>query len=179
MLKKIIIAVLLVMATATSIQSQVFNTRTASIHFFSKTPLEDIDAENKQVYAAVDLSKKTIAFSMLLKGFLFKKDLMQEHFNENYVESDKYPKATFAGTFEGDVNTAGNTVKVNGKLTLHGVEKEFSTTATLALQGDQLTGKSNFQLVPEDFNITIPGLVRDKIAKQINVEVQMICKPVK
>lgn len=176
MLHKIVIIILAGIVALNNVQGQVYNTRTANIQFFSKTALEDIYAENKQVYAAVDLSKKSIAFSMLLKGFLFKKDLMQEHFNENYVESDKFPKATFAGTFTGDVN---GTVNVTGKLLLHGVEKEFNTTATLTLQADQLTGKASFQLVPEDFNITIPGLVRDKIAKQIKVEVLMNCKPVK
>jgi len=64
--------------------------------------LEDIRAENNQAYAVIDAGKKNIAFSLLLKGFVFRKELMQEHFNENYVESDKYPKATFTGSYTGD-----------------------------------------------------------------------------
>lgn len=162
------------------VQSQVYHTRTAIIQFSSKTPLEDIYAENKQVYAAVDLSKKTIAFSMLLKGFLFKKALMQEHFNENYVESDKYPKASFSGSFNGEISEVANkSVTVTGKINIHGVEKDLSVTASLQLREGQLQGESDFKLVPEDFNIRIPGLVRDKIAKEINVRVQMIGKLVK
>lgn len=160
--------------------AQVYITRTGTINFFSKTPMEDIKAENNQVYAAVDLSKKTIAFSMLLKSFLFRKELMQEHFNENYVESDRFPKSTFRGTFTGDVLPGKiNTVQVQGVLSLHGVEKDFSTTATIELKDQSLVGIAKFQLVPEDFKITIPGIVRDKIEKKIAVEVIIDCKTVK
>ncbi|MBX3257411.1 MAG: YceI family protein [Chitinophagaceae bacterium] len=160
--------------------AQVYITRTGSVSFFSKTPLEDIKAENRQVFAAVDLSKKTIAFSMLLKSFLFRKELMQEHFNDNYVESDKFPKSTFKGAFTGEVIPGKiNTVQVQGVLSLHGVEKEFSANATIELKEDGLYGLSKFRLTPEDFNIKIPGIVRDKIARQIEVQVMVDCKPVK
>ena len=83
--------------------SQTFITRNGYIGFFSKTPLEDIKAENQQVYAVIDAAKKNLAFTCLVKGFLFRKELMQEHFNENYIESDKYPKANFVGSYTGDV----------------------------------------------------------------------------
>ena len=117
---------------------------------------------------------------MLLKSFLFRKELMQEHFNENYVESDKFPKSVFKGSFTGDV-VAGkvNTIQVQGVLSLHGVEKNFSTSARLELKDEGLSGVSKFQLTPEDFKITIPGIVRDKIAKQMDVQVMIDCKPVK
>ena len=162
--------------------AQVYITRTGVINFFSKTPMEDIKAENNQVYAAIDLSKKTIAFSMLMKSFLFRKELMQEHFNENYVESDRYPKSTFKGTFTGDVDPqkpAEYNVQVQGVITLHGVEKSIQTPATIEITGNGLTGTSRFNLLPQDFNITIPGIVRDKIAKQIDVQVKIDCKQVK
>ncbi|MBX2923690.1 MAG: YceI family protein [Chitinophagaceae bacterium] len=165
---------------STAMQAQVFVTRTGSVNFFSETPLEDIKAENNQVYAAVDLSKKTIAFSMLLKSFLFRKALMQEHFNENYVESDKFPKSTFNGMFTGDVVPGkANTIRVEGVLLLHGVEKKITTHATIELKEENLTGFARFQLIPEDFKITIPGIVRDKIARQIDVQVTIDCKTVK
>lgn len=161
-------------------QAQVYVTRTGSVSFFSETPLEDIKAENNQVYAAVDLSKKTIAFSMLLKSFLFRKALMQEHFNENYVESDKFPKSTFNGMFTGDVVPGKiNTIRVEGVLLLHGVEKKVTTPATIELKEDNLTGFARLQLVPEDFKIIIPGIVRDKIARQMDVQVAIDCKTVK
>ncbi len=159
-------------------QGQVYITRTGSVSFFSKTPLEDIKAENNQVYAAVDLSQKTIAFSLLLKSFLFRKALMQEHFNENYVESDKYPRSTFKGTFTGEIVPGkSNTVQIKGVLLLHGIEKNITTTATITLNDGSLTGQSALQLIPEDFNISIPGIVRDKIEKQIAVQISIDCKP--
>src|ERR1700744_4889033 len=82
---------------------QLYSTRAGFVGFYSKTALEDIKAENNQVYAIIDAGKKNMAFAVLLKGFVFTKELMQEHFNENYVESDKYPKASFSGAYSGDV----------------------------------------------------------------------------
>lgn len=84
--------------------AQLFMTRNGFIGFYSKTPLENIKAENNQVYAVIDVSKKNLAFTLLMKSFVFEKELMQEHFNENYAETDKYPKATFTGTYSGNVD---------------------------------------------------------------------------
>ncbi len=160
--------------------SQTFITRNGYIGFFSKTPLEDIKAENQQVYAVIDAAKKNLAFTCLVKGFLFEKELMQEHFNENYIESDKYPKANFIGSYTGDVTMGKDgsyPVQVKGQLTLHGVTKTIDVPATLKVQSNKLTGASNFKLTPADFNIKIPALVREKIAKQIDVRVLVECNP--
>ncbi len=157
--------------------AQPLMTRNGYIGFFSKTPLEDIKAESNQVVAALDVSKQTLAFAVLVKGFLFTKELMQEHFNENYVESDKFPKATFSGTYAGAVDAAKNgtyNVAVKGALTLHGITKNIDVPATLQVQNGVLTGTSNFALKPQDFNIKIPSLVREKIAQQISVSVQVL-----
>src|SRR5215216_3923342 len=86
------------------VQAQVFATRNGFIGFYSKTPLEDIRAENKQVYAVIDAGKKALAFNLLVKGFSFPKKMMQDHFNEEYIESDKYPNARFIGSYTGDVD---------------------------------------------------------------------------
>jgi polyisoprenoid-binding protein YceI len=101
---------------------------------------------------------------------------MQEHFNENYVESDKYPKAEFSGTY-----TCSRTmdkegvypIMVKGNLTLHGVTKSIEEPATLEIKSGSLLANSNFQLKPEDFRISIPSIVRDKISKEMNVKVQV------
>ncbi|HSZ84503.1 MAG TPA: YceI family protein [Puia sp.] len=149
--------------------------KTAFIGFYSKTALEDIIAENQQAFAAVDLNKKQLAFAVLLKGFEFKKELMQTHFNENYVESDKYPKANFTGSFNADVNKNGDitNVQVTGNMSLHGVTKNITVPATMQIVNGKLTAHATFTLNPEDFNISIPSLVRDKIAPQIRVEVKL------
>ena len=176
-----IIGVLIVLLAFVAVgKAQLYFTTSAFAGFYSKTSFEDIKAENNQVYAVIDVSKKSLAFSMLLNGFVFTKELMQEHFNENYVESDKYPKATFTGVYTSDGNIAENqdvTIQVTGTLTLHGVQKPFTTAATLHLAGGLITAKASFQLVPGDFNIIIPSLVKDKIAPKIDVHITADCKP--
>jgi hypothetical protein len=162
--------------------SQLLNTRTGFIGFYSKTPLEDIKAENNQAYAIMDLAKNQIAFVVLVKGFIFPKELMQEHFNENYIESDKYPKASFSGNFTGNLSPSQDGVYkiiVKGNLNLHNVSKTIELPATLEVKGNTLIGEANFTLKPEDYNISIPGVVRDKIAREITVHVRFECNPSK
>jgi hypothetical protein len=176
-MKKTLLFLLFVMVCCCS-YSQVYLTRTAYTGFFSKTPAEDIKAVNNQVYAAIDAGKKNLAFSLLLKGFTFTKELMQEHFNENYVESDKYPKASFTGTYTGDVDLTKNgvyNVTAQGNLTLHNTTKAITTPATLEVKDTHLIGTATFKAKPEDFNITIPSLVRGKIAQEITVNINADC----
>lgn len=181
-MKRVISLIVVLIAGYTSARSQLFMTRTGFIGFYSKMPLEDIRAENNQVYAVIDAGKKNIAFSLLLKGFVFTKELMQEHFNENYVESDKYPKASFTGVITGDFNPAKDglyNVTVKGPLTLHNVTRPVEEKAVLEVKQGHLLGKADFTMRPEDYNISIPSLVRDKIAKVMTVHVQIDCSPTK
>jgi polyisoprenoid-binding protein YceI len=178
-MKKIILASVLYI-TATCASAQVYMTRTGFAQFYSKTSLEDIQATNQQLLAVINTDKKELAFMVLLKGFEFKKDLMQTHFNENYVESDKYPKASFNGTYVGDVdmkNGAVSNVVAKGAFTLHGVTKQIEIPATLQFTNGTLIGHAVFNVTPEDYNITIPLLVRNKIAKQTTVEIKVNCTP--
>jgi YceI-like domain len=156
---------------------QNYITKTGFIGFYSQTPLEDIKAENNQVYAILDPVNRHLAFALLLKGFIFPKELMQEHFNENYIESDKYPKATFTGICSGDMELSKDgiyQVVIKGDLNLHGITKALETTALLEVKNGRILGSSSFKLKPEDFQIMIPRIVRDKIAKEINVKVQIV-----
>jgi hypothetical protein len=155
---------------------QNYMTKNGFIGFYSKTPLEDIRAENNQVYAVLDPASHRLAFAVLMKGFLFTKELMQIHFNENYVESDKYPKATFSGACSGDMDLSKDgtyQVVIKGDLSLHGVTKPIETTAQLDVKNNHIKGTSTFKLKPEDFKITIPAIVREKIASEMNVKVQI------
>jgi hypothetical protein len=175
---KALVSIFFLLAFAGETYTQTYLTRNGYIGFFSKTPLEDIKAENRQVYAVIDAGKKNLAFTCLVKGFLFPKALMQEHFNENYVESDKYPKASFSGAYVGDVPAGKDgtyPVQIKGQLTLHGVTQNIDVPATIAVNGNKLTGTSNFKLTPGDFNIKIPALVKEKIASQIDVSVSVEC----
>jgi len=171
---KKLIFVFILSISAGAVHSQVYMTRNGFVGFYSKTPLEDIKAENKQVYSVIDASKKNLSFILLVKGFSFNKKLMQDHFNEEYIESDKYPKARFLGSYTGEVDLAKNgvyKVQVQGDLTLHGVTKSITIPATIEVQDDKLIGKCDLKLSPGDFNIKIPSIVREKIAQQMDVHV--------
>ncbi|ALW84774.1 hypothetical protein AUC43_06555 [Hymenobacter sedentarius] len=159
-----------------------YMTKNGRVSFFSSSPLEDIEAKNQQVAAVLDFNTSQLAFAVPIKGFVFKRSLMQEHFNENYMESDKYPKATFSGRFLGfdaaALATAGpHNVQVEGDLTVHGVTHHIQVPASVELRGSQLIAFSMFPVAPADYNIQIPALVRDHIAKVVSVRVDLTCDP--
>lgn len=176
-MKKIVLIAFTVLTCSIG-YSQLYMTRTGYISFFSTMPLENIKAENNQVYAVIDAGKKELAFVLLMKSFLFDKELQQEHFNENYAESDKYPKASFSGIYTGDVDLTKDgsyPVAVKGNLMIHGVTKAIETPATLQVKAGHLIGQCVFNISPEDYNIAIPSVVRDKIAKQVSITVNIDC----
>jgi hypothetical protein len=159
-----------------------FSTRSGTVRFFSETPLEDIKAENKQVACIVDVEKGALAFSLFTKGFVFPNGLMQEHFNENYMESEKFPKATFKGVFYQKIDPKKDgiyRINVQGELTLHGVTKRITVPASIEVKNTTLLTKSAFNVLTEDYKIEIPALVRDKIAKDVAVTVIATCEPMK
>jgi len=174
-MKKIIIFFILIASIYTSSYSQLYTTRNAFINFYSKAVVEDISADNNQVFSIIDADKKNIAFSLLMKSFIFQKQLMQDHFNENYVESDKYPKAVFNGAYTGDVMVDKDGVykiMVKGNLTLHNVTRSIELPATLEVKNGKLSGLAEFKIKPADYNISIPSVVRDNIAKELTVTVK-------
>ena len=173
-MKNIIIASVLCLSGLFA-DGQMLMTKNATISFHSHTFLENVDAVNNNVMAVIDGTKKNIAFSLLMKQFDFPKKLMQTHFNENYVESDKFPKATFSGAYteNADLTKDGDyTVTVNGKLTIHGVTRPVQIPATLSVKAGTVTGTTTFKLNPTDYNIDIPFIVRDKIEKENTVKVK-------
>ena len=160
-----------------------YMTKTGRVSFFSATPIEDIEARTQQTAAILDFGTGQLAFSIPIKSFVFKRTLMQEHFNENYLESDKFPKATFTGRFVGfeaaTLATAGpHAVPVAGDLTLHGVTHRVQVPATVELKDGQVLAAATFQVASADYNIEIPLLVRNNIAKVVTVRVALTCAPV-
>jgi polyisoprenoid-binding protein YceI len=140
--------------------------------------MENISAVNSKAVSVWDLSSGQIEFSVLIKGFEFERALMQEHFNENYMESDSYPKATFKGVVENSsalAFTKDNTykVKVNGSLTMHGVTKPLSIPATVVVKGGAVSASATFTVSAEDYKIKIPSIVAEKISKQITVNIDV------
>ncbi|MBO2010207.1 YceI family protein [Hymenobacter negativus] len=166
----------------TAAMLQRYTTAGGQTTFFSTAPLEDIEALNSRVAAIFDLSNGQLAFSMLMKDFQFKNSLMQEHFNENYAESDKYPRARFTGTLvtmptEAQLRSGPQPVYVQGLLTIHNVKRKVRVPGTLQLRGNDLVVTSKFAVAPADYKIKIPALVRNNIAKSIDVSVILSCQP--
>lgn len=184
MKKLLFYIIIILLAGISQVSAQKYFTKNANISFFSSTPAEDIEAHNNMGTSVIDAATGNMEFAVLIKGFEFKKALMQEHFNENYMESDKFPKATFKGKIvnNADVNYSKDgtyKVKTKGQLTIHGVTKEVEADGVIEVKGGKITGTSSFIVNPEDYKISIPNLVRDKIAKQIKVTVKADYQPMK
>ena len=156
-------------------------TKNGAITFYSKMPLEDITADNNQVLSIIDASSGKMAISILMKSFMFKKALMQEHFNENYVESDKFPKATFKGNilnFDA-IKQAAIKTQVKGVLTIHGISKEMTIGANFKKTKETIQVNGDFFIEMDDFDIEIPAVVAKKIATKIKVSFNFNHKPYK
>ncbi|HMJ46342.1 MAG TPA: YceI family protein [Ferruginibacter sp.] len=171
---KKILFVSIILLTSQFISAQKVFTKNGNISFFSKSALENISADNNQVMSVLNQQNGDMQFSVLIKSFRFKKSLMEEHFNENYLESDKYPKASFKGNISDlskiDFSKDGNyAVNVTGDLTMHGVTKKVSAPGTLLVKGGKVIADSKFNLKLADYNITIPKLVKDNIAEVIDI----------
>lgn len=151
----------------------------AFIQFFSDAAIEDIKAENKKASSIFNAATGEVVFSIPINEFQFEKSLMQEHFNEKYMESDKYPKSTFQGKISGfDPKATGpQQAKATGKLTIHGVTKEVEIPGTIEKTNDKLSMKSKFIVKLADYNITIPQLLWQNIAEQVEVTVDFLYKP--
>lgn len=149
-------------------------TRDGTTTFFSHSPIEDIEAVNDKTTAAIDFGKGEVVVKMLIKHFTFENALMQEHFNENYMESETYPSAIFKGTIGGhhaiDVMVDGtHEVTLKGSLTIHGVTQTQEVPATITVTGGKVTATTKFIAKPADYGIKIPTVVVKNIAEEIEV----------
>lgn len=175
-MKKTLI-ILLALVLFQSLEAQKLVSRNSYIWFSASTPLEDIVAHNRQAVSILDPADGSLAFNLLVRSFEFKVALMQEHFNENYLESDKYPKSTFQGKINNnsDINYKKNgayKAEVSGDLTIHNVTRPVTTTGTIDVADGVVTAKAKFIVKPVDYNITIPSVVENKIAKEVEVNIE-------
>jgi len=178
MIMKKILLILAIAFTINTAFAQKYLTKTGHISFFSSTPIEDIDAHNYQVTSIINFEDGKMVFSLLMKGFEFEKALMQEHFNEKYVESDEFPKAKFKGEIlnykDIDLSKDGvYKVVVKGDLTIHGETNSISEKATIEVKDGKVIGEIKFYIAIEDYKINIPSVVRDKIAERVEILVEM------
>jgi hypothetical protein len=178
-MKKMVLFTLIAISVAIAGQAQKYVTKNGFIRFYSDAPVEKIEATNRQVNAAMDILTGDFVFRVLMKSFTFEKALMQEHFNENYAESDKFPNATFLGKIINikEVNTSKDglyPVTVEGKLTIHGETKQVSETGTFEVKEGKLIGKTRFSIDLSDYKITIPSAVVNNISKTIEITVEVV-----
>jgi len=178
-MKRIAVVLLLSTLAITGVQAQKYITKNGHIRFFSSTTVEDIEAHNRQVNSALDQQSGEFVFRVLIKSFQFEKALMQEHFNENYMESDKFPNATFSGTVTNikDVDFAKNgsyPVTVEGDLTIRGITKKISESGVLEVKDGKVSGKSTFNVLLADYGIKVPAAVANNIARSIQIDVDVL-----
>ena len=154
-------------------QAQKYLSRTAELKFdASVANMVEIAAKNKKVSAILDATTGKFAVNALINEFKFKVPLMEEHFNENYMETSKYPNAKFSGqltNFDASKLTSKGTYDVEGDLTLHGVTKKVKTKITLVIAGGKVSANCNFTVHAQDYKIEIPALVKEKFAENIKV----------
>lgn len=170
-MKKLILIIAILLGH--TIYAQKYFTRTGTTEFkASVAAFEPVEAVNKSTSVVLKADSGEIAALLLMKAFRFKVALMQEHFNENYMDSDQFPKATFKGKiidFDHTVTSGKKTYTIEGALTVRGVTKKIKTTAQIEHHGATMRLTSTFSVTPQDFDIKIPSIVRKKIAEKINV----------
>ena len=184
MFKSIILVLTLMIAFNVSYAQERFFTKSGKVSFYSKAPLEDIEAHNKSVTAVLDTKTGNLQFALQMKGFEFEKALMEEHFNESYVESDKYPRAEFKGQVVNNaiINYAKNgdyNATVKGLLTIHGETREVQSVGKIMVRDGKLATDATFSIQLSDFKISIPKLVKDKISNTVKIDVACNLEPLK
>jgi polyisoprenoid-binding protein YceI len=181
-MKKITVVTIMIMITTIGYAQNYYMTRSGQISFFSKTPMENIEAINNEVNSMINTATGEIVFAVLIKSFRFEKALMEEHFNENYMESSKIPKATFQGRITNlssvDFNKDGSyPASAEGDLTLHGVKQPVKATGTMTIKNGKAHLISEFTIRLDDYKIERPSLVAEKIAEIIAIKINCQYEP--
>lgn len=165
-----------------NVSAQIYMAQNCVISFFSSAPLEDIEAVNKAAKPILNTATGDIQTKIAMNAFVFKKPLMQEHFNENYVESEIYPNAIFKGKINEPVDWTKDgeyKVSVTGILSLHGVDKERKLEGTITVKGSEIIISTKFNIHIADHNIKVPSLYVQNIAEDVEVKLNATLEPFK
>lgn len=184
MLMKKIIVYFFVLSTVSAVAQDIYRTASTEISFHAGTPVEDIDAVNTKAISFMNIKTGEVTISIPIKEFQFKRSLMQEHFNENYLESEKYPRAEFKGHIDHielvDWKLSSPMeVTVTGFLNVHGVSKERTLTVTISKKNSNIVGATKFNIALEDHNIDRPKILWEKIAENVDVTSNFVYEPYK
>ena len=173
---KILMSALLLLGLSQVKAQDLYKSNQGKVTFFSEAPLENIQATNGAVTSVLKPATGEVAISIPVRSFKFQKALMEEHFNENYLETDKYPQATFTGKINQQVDlksTSEQQIMVEGTLTLHGVAQKRQFPVTLKVQNGKISGHSKFQVKLADHKIEIPKLVFQNLAEVVDVTLDL------
>lgn len=173
-MKKLFLSLIISASTLGAFSQDVYSSKNIDIHFFSSAPLEDIEARTQNGTSVLTTSRNDFLFMVQIKSFTFSKSLMQEHFNENYMESNKYPDARFVGKINETIDwkkDGSYPITVTGKLTVHGVDRDRTIQGTVLIKNGVITINSQFDISCKDHNIKIPSMMTEKIAEIVKVTV--------
>ena len=155
----------------------IYFTRSGEVSFFSSTPIEDIKAVNNQVTCVLDVESGKTSFRIPIRGFVFPNALMQEHFNENYMESEIYPNASFNGSIEdwsqNKISEGARGVVISGEMTIHGVTKTIRESGNIYTNNGKIFGDATFIIKLSEYDVKIPKLLRENIAEKVEVNIQL------
>jgi polyisoprenoid-binding protein YceI len=177
MTKRIWVALFLIAVCTSSNAQDIWMTRSGTIAFHAGTSLEDIDGTSNETASLFNIKTGDLAFQVPVKSFHFKRSLMEDHFNENYMESNKFPKSTFNGKVA-DISKVNFTkdgtypVTIEGDLMIHGFTRKVNVPGTIHITGGKINAVAGFKVLISDYNISIPGVVAEKIAKEAMIEVK-------
>ena len=172
MLTRLFILLIIASVSEKSVDKAIFITKNADISLYSKTPIENIEAISKIGYGIINADNGEIQFGVSIRSFKFRKSLMQEHFNENYMESDKYPAAKFKGKINSPIDISKNgeyQVTVTGDFEVHGITKKRTLPGTIKILNGKLEITSVFDVKCQDHNIKIPSIVFKNVAETIQI----------
>ena len=179
---KKLIFLFLAFTASDGIAQTIYQATSSTISFHAGTPVEDIDAVNSKSLSFINKTTGEVSISIPMKDFHFKRPLMEEHFDENYLESAKYPKAEFKGKINdiGKIDfksSAAIEITVAGTLTIHGVAQERTLNVTLQPSDSKIHGETKFVVTLSDHKIDRPKIMWQKIAEKVNVTATFTYEP--
>lgn len=172
---KILLFIFSALYSFSGISQEIYKATGAEIDFFSSAPIEDIHAVSKEGISVFNAETGEISFQVKIRSFQFRKAKMQEHFNENFMESHKYPLASFKGKVKEDhleqLIDGENRITITGILDVHGNKKQREIPAILKVENDKVQLRSRFNVACEDHDIEIPKILWKNIAEVVLVKV--------
>ena len=179
-MKKYLLAIIFAVTTIYASVGQVYMAEESDISFFSASVIENIEAHNHACKPVMNVATQEVLFKVPITSFNFSSALMQEHFNENYMESEKFPFSTFAGKIDEKIDFSKDgcyKATVTGMMMMHGVSKKITATGTVTVSGSQIILKSVFKIHIADYNIEVPALYVQTIAEDIEIRVDASLAP--